>query len=445
MSTIDPRQQYRVLKQEQQTWQEKKLNAEQDLLISAKHPEFYNAAFLAEIREDAATASDHVQRIAGLLATLEKDPTVRQMLVRELGLASGALTWEPVLRSFAEIEEKTVPWLWFPFIPLGRLTILEGDPGQGKSWFSLAVATCVSLGGWLELMPDEESWTTPAGVVYVTCEDDPEDTIKKRLRILQADQTKIHHLTGKAKSGSPEIAVTLADLSILAQAIDATNAKLLIIDPIQAYLPHGADMNKAEQVRPLLSKLQRLAKEKNVAVLIVRHLAKGSKDHALYKGMGSIDFTAAARSVLVCAERKELEESSTPVDGRPAQLIRRKFAVAQVKNNISARGPAVEFELQRDAFLWVGTADVTADQLLAPSMGTAASGTSASLTVQEAKTFLLTVLNGGTVDVATVKKQARQAGIDTGALHSAKAELRIETRADEAGWSWFLPGKYHAH
>lgn len=441
--TIDVRQHYRDLRQQQKSWNEKKLNAEQDLLISAKHPEFYNALLLAEIRDDAATAEEQLKTVMAQMAALETDPPVRQMLLRELGLTSGSLAWEPVLRSFADIEEKKVPWLWFPFIPLGRLTILEGDPGQGKSWFSLAVATCVSLGSWLELMPDEENWSKPSGVVYVTCEDDPEDTIKKRLRILQASQAQIHHLTGKAKLNSPVLNVTLADLPILAQAIDATQAKLLIIDPIQAYLPNGADMNKAEQIRPLLSKLQRLASEKNVAILIVRHLAKGSKDRALYKGMGSIDFTAAARSVLVCAERKELEEFSQPHDGSKPQLLKRRFAVAQVKNNISARGPAVEFELARDSFLWVGTADISADQLLAPSMGGVSSIGTGS--VQEAKTFLLTVLNGGNSDVAAVKKQARQAGIDPGALSAAKIELKIETRSDESGWSWFLPGKYQAH
>ena len=237
----------------------------------------------------------------------------------------------------------------------------------------------------------------------------------------------------------------MADLPILAQAIDATNAKLLIIDPIQAYLPSGADMNKAEQIRPLLARLQRLASEKNVAVLIVRHLAKGSKDRALYKGMGSIDFTAAARSVLVCAERKELEEFGPPAEGRPPQLIKRSFAVAQVKNNLSARGPAVTFELRRDSFLWVGTADLSADQLLAVSMGLTTAGAGTRQSIQEAKTFLLAVLNRGTIDIKAVKKQARAAGIDIGALYAAKEELNIETRQDAEGWSWFLPGKYQVH
>ena len=178
--------------------------------------------------------------------------------------------------------------------------------------------------------------------------------------------------------------------------------------------------------------------------MIVRHLTKGSKDRGLYKGMGSIDFTAAARSVLVCAERTELEEFAPSTADRPAQL-KRSFAVAQVKNNISARGPAVAFELRRDSFLWVGTADISADQSLAPSMGGTGGSALTGQSVQEAKTFLLTVLNSGHSDVVTVKKQARQAGIDPGVLIAAKTELKIEMRADEHGWSWFLPGKYQAH
>ena len=124
---------------------------------------------------------------------------------------------------------------------------------------------------------------------------------------------------------------------------------------------------------------------------------------------------------------------------------KRSFAVAQIKNNLSARGPAVTFELRRDSFLWVGTADITADQLLAVSMGLTTAGAVTRQSIQEAKTFLLTVLNGGTIDIKAVKKQARAASIDAGALYAAKEELHIETRSDESGWSWFLPGKYPVH
>lgn len=342
-----------------------------------------------------------------------------------------APSWLPVLRTFSDIEERRVPWLWSPYIPLGRITMLEGDPGQGKSWFSLAIATCVSLGRWMDVGAGE-NLTAPSHVLYVTCEDDPEDTIKKRLRILQANQDHIHYLDGKKKQGSDTtINVTLADLPLLSSAIDHTHAKLVVIDPVQAYLPNGVDMSKAEQVRPMLRALQRLALEKQCAVILLRHLAKGSKDRALYKGMGSIDFTAAARSVLVCAERPELAEKT-------GTHFRRRFAVAQVKNNIAPQGQTLEFELQPDLFFWLGTIDLSAEQLLTPESG-------ATQQIQEAKTFLLNTLHSGSLEAQEILKKSRHAGIENKILMEAKAQLSIEARQDVSGWTWFLPGKYLAH
>lgn len=351
-------------------------------------------------------------------------------------------SWQPVLRPFTAIEERTVPWLWYPYLPIGRLTILEGDPGQGKTWFSLAIATCVSLGSWLEVNAGEENHIEPAGVVYLSCEDDAEDTTKKRLRVLQADQSRIFEFIGKARlSDSNTSDVTLKDLALIRQAIKDTRAKLLIIDPIQGYLPRGTDMNKAEQIRPLLRTLQRVAKEEAISVLIVRHLAKGSKDRALYKGLGSIDFTAAARSVLLCAERKELEEWTAPQDGSKPTLLRRRFAVAQVKNNLTARGLAIEFELQKDSFLWIGMADLTADQLIAPV--TMSIGEESA--TQEAKKFLLSFLHTAGYSVRIIQAEAKKAGIDQAALMRAKSALAIELRQDTDGWSWWLPEKYTTH
>ena len=438
--TDNPVQHYRNLIKEQTELQQQQVSTDKDLLLSAKHPEYYAPDLVISLRIKAEEIWVKINTLIRQREKMENDPDIRPLLDRAYGFPSGSKIWEPQLTSFADIEEKKVPWLWYPYIPLGRLTILEGDPGQGKSWFSLAIATCVSVGGWLEIMPGAENWSQPAGTVYVTCEDDPEDTIKKRLRILQANHALIHHLPGKVKVNTQPMNITLTDLPILSQAIDRTQAKLLIIDPIQAYLPHGTDMNKAEQIRPLLVNLQKLAKAKNVAVLLVRHLSKGSKDQPLYKGMGSIDFTAAARSVLVCAERKELEEWSIPTDGSVPRLLSRRFAVAQVKNNISARGPSVEFSLQHDQFLWVGTSDVDAAQLLAPH--TDRQGTA---TVQDAKKFLVMYLHGESRNAHVLRKDAVRAGIDKPTLDTALQELKVTERRDETGHWIELPEKLRGH
>lgn len=345
-------------------------------------------------------------------------------LVQSAKIQGGIQQWEPVFHRFSNVEEKKTPFLWYPYIPIGRLTILEGDPGQGKSWFSLAVATCVSIGQWMEVMEGENNWSEPSGVIYLTCEDDPEDTIKKRLRILQANQENVYYLEGKAKGKEKSLGVTLGDIFIIGRTIDKTRSKLVIIDPIQAYLPGGTDMNKAEQIRPLLNKLQQLATEKQCAMLLVRHLSKGNKDNALYKGMGSIDFTAAARSVLMCGERKEI----STVGGVD---FKRRFAVAQVKNNISPRGPAIEFELTQDQFLWIGTSDVSPEQIVASS----------TVNIQalgEMKDFLRNIIGEDGMAYDEVQKQVRKAGLKIELLDQAKTAMGITMKQVFNQWRWLL-------
>ena len=440
----DSCQRYRLLLAEQQKLREHKLDAETDLILYAKHPEYFTPETIAEVKVRHEQARTKLDAIAQELLALQTAPDVQRMLAAALGLTpAGAPAWEPVLRPFTMIAECKVPWLWYPYLPLGRLTILEGDPGQGKTWFALAMATCVSQGSWLEIDGEEENHREPAGVVYLSCEDDPEDTTKKRLRVLQADQSRIFELIGKARMRDRVVAtLTLKDIPILKQAVKDTKAKLLVVDPIQGYLAPGTDMNRAEQVRPLLAALQRLAKEEEVAVLLVRHLAKGTAERAVYKGLGSIDFIAAARSVLLCAEQKELAEWTAPTDGSKPMLVRRTFAVAQVKNNLTACGPAVQFELRRDSFLWLGTVDLTADQLLAPVVLTGIGDSS----LQEAKKFsLYTLQNGIGRPVTEIRAEAKKAGISWDALVGAKAALSIESRLEGDIWHWVLPEKYITH
>ena len=187
--------------------------------------------------------------------------------------------------------------------------------------------------------------------------------------------------------------------------------------------------------------LLKLAKDKHIAILLLRHFSKGQQEKSIYKGSGSIDLFAAARSVLVAAERKECEEWTSPPDGSNPKLIKRRFAVAQQKISLILQKPSVEFELQHDAFFWVGPSLITADELLASPEARKVNINA----VQDAKRFLLTILQQGNLETSEIKKQAKKAGVDPHALEAAKIELRIETRPDDGGWSWFLPGKYIAH
>lgn len=356
----------------------------------------------------------------------KRDGIITNTPIMHLRRVSGSSPWQPVLTDFSDIQERSVDWLWYPYLPLGRLTILEGDPGQGKSWFSLALAASLSLGSWPFYINGSESLSSPSSTIYVSSEDDPADTIKKRLRILGADQSRIKFLHGKARlGGSDVVTITLDDIPILAESIKQTSAKLVVIDPVQAYLPPRVDMNRAENVRSVLTALHNLASQKDCSVLLLRHFSKGAKEKIIYRGMGSIDFAAAARSVMVCAE--------VDTDAGTDLIFKRRFAVLQIKNNVAPKGLAIEFELRLDEFGWIGGTERTVESLF-PSL----LGPHIQVSIEEARKFLLEVLADGPILAEDVRRQAKQLGLNSKVLVEAKLDLKVENEKLGTGWAWKL-------
>jgi len=303
------------------------------------------------------------------------------------------------LRRMADVQAESVSWLWHPYIPKGKPTLLEGDPGVGKSWLSLAIATAVSLGRGLPGKDPGE----PAAVVIASAEDGPGDTIRPRLDAMGADVSLIFAVDG---------ALTLDEngFAVLESYLEKVRPALLIIDPLVAYLGAGVDIHRANETRAVMSHLARIADKFGVAILAVRHLTKGGMSKAIYRGLGSIDFTAACRSVLLAGCDPENPQ---------------KKGLVHIKSNLAPTGSAIGYELRDGGFYWTGETELTAARILAAEDG--GEGKSA---IDEAVDFLRDELTYGPVEAKQVFSDAKSLGIYERTLNRAKSKLRVTSKRE---------------
>jgi len=276
--------------------------------------------------------------------------------------------------------------------------MVEGDPGIGKSTMTLAVASAETRGFGLL----GESPRDPGRVLIIPAEDGVSDTIQPRLSMLDADLALIEAI-------EKPLTLDTAGCTLLHNYMTGFGPTLTIIDPLFAYV--GAkDTNKQGDARQIMDKLARLARHHNCAIACVRHLNKGSRDKSIYRGGGSIDFTAAARSVLL-------------VGADPTDIRRR--AVVQIKNNLAPIADPVGFAIDDGRFSWTGKSDLTAEHILASDKDAVTEISS----VNEAIDFLSEVLGNGPVAQKQLQREAAQSGISYRTLCRAKEKLHVRTRS----------------
>ncbi len=324
--------------------------------------------------------------------------------------------------NLAGVEAQETRWLWRPYIPLDCITILEGDPKTGKTWAALAITAAITRGYPLPGEDGKPVARMPGNVLYLTAEDSLSMTLRPRLEKGNADLSRVNVLEGKISAdGKTVVPVTMQDLDILAQTLERYRPVLVVIDPMAAFLGTNVNANRFEQVRPVLAGVTRLAEVYGCAVLLIRHLSKGPKDRAIYKGQGSIDFTAAARSVLMVGKDPNI----------PGQRV-------MVHNlcNVAKEGPAQSFVITDEGALeWAGVTDITGDELVAPVMVDVEERGSRA----EAKEFLLKALANGR-QLATDMEEARKAhDIADRTLKRARQDLNIQVYRDGKAWYWELP------
>ncbi len=312
------------------------------------------------------------------------------------------------LIKMSDIEGKSVDWLWHPYIPYGKITIVQGDPGEGKTTFVLQLAALLSRG---EPLPNEIDPREPIHIIYQTAEDGLEDTIKPRLERANADCSRIHVIDDSQKP------LSMLDERI-EQAIMQTNAKMVVLDPIQGFLGVEVDMHRANEIRPVLKHLSQIAERHQCAILLIGHMNKANKAKSTYRGLGSIDFQAMARSVLIVGR----------IQNQPTVRV-----IAHGKSSLAPEGVSFAFQLQEQGFCWLGEYDITVEELL--------DGVPCKNKVRQAELLLQELLEDGAVQQSEIECAVKEYGIAKRTIDQAKKNLGVNSKKQGLQWWWVLPEK----
>ena len=307
----------------------------------------------------------------------------------------------------SDIQPEEVQWLWYPYIPLGKLTVIQGDPGEGKTTFVLAVIAALTKG---EALPEREPLDL-VNILYQTAEDGLADTIRPRLDALSADCSRVLVIDESKRE------LSLSDERIR-QAMEKTGAKLLVLDPLQAYLGAEVDMHRANEVRPILKRLGSVAEQMGCAVVLIRHLNKMQGQKSGHRGIGSVDFKAEARSVLLVGRTKE----------DPQLRI-----VVPDKSSLAPEGESIAFALDPEqGFQWKGYCAYNAEELLGGSTKQVQTKT------MQAEETLRNLLDKP-APAEEILRRITAVGISERTLMTAKKNLGILSEKRGAQWFWRLP------
>lgn len=309
---------------------------------------------------------------------------------------------------YSNVTAKPVDWLWYPYIPLGKLTVIQGDPGEGKSTFVLNLVALLTNG---QSMPDGYRLSAPGIAIYQCAEDGMADTIKPRLVQAGANCKRVAYII------DDDIALTLEDGRI-ESAIAETGASVFIIDPIQAFIPPDTDMLSATKMRSVLRKLANIAERNHCAVILVGHMNKGNSSKSLYRGLGSIDIAAIARSVLMISR----DESRPDI----------RYMVP-IKSSLAPEGSAIAFSFREGGKLeWQGRYEVNTSALLDTV-------TVKTTKREKARAKMIQVLEQGDTPAKQVYAELADIGVGSRTVEKVKKELSIKTYRSGACWYWCLP------
>ena len=316
-----------------------------------------------------------------------------------------------LVETMSVVEEEEIDFLWAKRIPRAKPTLFDGDPGVGKSYAALAMAATLSNGHALPLDREPEA---PLRSLIISAEDGPEDTIKPRLRKLGADMSMIA-IPNREMGFTP----SAINANLIDRMLAEFPAALIILDPVIAYA-NGKNTDRASDVRGMLGPLALVAEKHKAALVLIRHLNKSTQSKALYRGQGSVDFSAICRSAFVFAQ-----DSDNP----------QRRLMAHSKASLAGLQPTVEFFIDDDGgFRWGGETSESADEAL---------GTGERRKDREAKQlaaalrFLQETLSMGPTPSNKLKEKAQQAGISWRTVWRAKEALDVQATKERGTGEWF--------
>ena len=315
----------------------------------------------------------------------------------------------------SEVEPKEVRWLWYPYIPFGKITIVQGIAGDGKSTMLLTLAAILTRGRPLPFSEPEEAHE-PMTVIYQTTEDDKEDTVVPRFMRAGGDRERLIFIKEDKRS------LTFADERIR-KVIDDTGAKVLILDPCSSYIGK-CNVNASNEVRPEFNHLIETSRQTGCAIIIIDHLNKNEMQSVLMRNSGSADKTAAARSVITIIKDKD---------------DRSKRYFVQTKANLAPMGNGITFSIGANGIEFLEEIEADADELMGRLTASVFGRPDDRL--QEAMDFISEMLADGRLPAKECEARLREAGICSGTAKKAKKMLGVISTKPRIEWYWSLPDK----
>ena len=319
-----------------------------------------------------------------------------------------------VISLYSEVKTTPVKWLWYPFIAVGKISLLQGDPGDGKSTMMLRLIAEISKGG---NTPDGKPLGRPQRVLYQCSEDGVADTIKPRLVASGADCKNIAFINEEVYGG-----LTLDD-ERLRQAIIEFRPRLVVIDPIQAYIGSDSDLQIAGRARKLMSRLGMWASTYDCAIVLIGHLNKKEGTKGLYRSLGSIDVVATARSVM---------QVERHIDNPDVRIVR------QIKNSLGPSGGEIWFEINADTgFKWLEPGQL----IQQPELSTSVEEPEFQNKLEYAAYLIKNMLSDGDVLSKEAFERLSKQGVGRKTVEEAKKILGIKSYRKMRQWYWSLDGR----